>query len=428
MRGDNMQYIKKDLGSFNLHMIKTDKFKTMTMRVVFHSPIKKEEITKRNVLSDVLLQSTSKYSSKRNMIIEAENLYAADIYNNTQRIGNYIMTSFILQVLNDKYTEQGNFEKAVEFLNEILYHPDSKNNRFKEDKLSIVKKNCEDALSSIKEDPYDYTMIRLKEAYDKESPISYRLLGYKEDLDKINESNLYDYYTKMIENDFVDIYVVGDFIEEELLGIIKRNFKFRKIKKKRIPMEVEHKPVRKRRLIAKEKIEASQSKLGIVCPINKLKDYEKNYALVLGNIIYGGGVDSKLFKEVREKNSLCYTIFSSYSKLDQIMWLFAGIDKENFEKAVELSTNILENLKKGKFSEKDIKIAKEYYQASITSIEENPMNIIREYLTEEMTGLDPYKERLQIMNKVTKSEIIKAYKKIKMDTIFLLEGDIDEDN
>ena len=61
----------------------SEQFKTITMRIVFHSPIKKDEITKRNVLSDVLLQSTSKYSSKRSMIIEAEDLYAADIYNNT---------------------------------------------------------------------------------------------------------------------------------------------------------------------------------------------------------------------------------------------------------------------------------------------------------------------------------------------------------
>ena len=74
-----MQYIKKDLGSFNLHMIQTDKFKTITLRIVFHTPIKKEEITKRNVLSDILLQSSKKYPSKRDMIIESEELYAADI-------------------------------------------------------------------------------------------------------------------------------------------------------------------------------------------------------------------------------------------------------------------------------------------------------------------------------------------------------------
>ena len=101
-----MKYTKKDLASYNLHLINTDKFKTITMKVVFSSPIKKDEITMRNVLSDLLLQSSKNYESRRELTIKAEELYAADIYNNTQRIGNYILTSFNLQVLNDKYTEE----------------------------------------------------------------------------------------------------------------------------------------------------------------------------------------------------------------------------------------------------------------------------------------------------------------------------------
>ena len=423
-----MQYIKNDLGSFNLHMIKTNKFKTITMRVIFHSPIQKEEITKRNVLSDILLQSSKKYSSKRNMIIESENLYAADLYNNTQRLGNYMMTSFILQVLNDRYTEKGNFNKAVEFLSSIIFEPDVVNDSFQEEALSIVKKNCEDMISTVKEDPVDYAFIRLKEAYDKENPISYRMVGYKEDLDKIKGKNLYDYYKNMIENDFVDIFVVGDFEEDELLSLIKKNFKFRKIKKQKKSYEIENKPVRKRRLIAKEKVNATQSKMAIACPVGTLKPYEKNYPLVLGNIILGGGVDSKLFKEVREKNSLCYTIFSGYSKLDNMIYISAGIDRTNFDKTVDLTTKILEKMKKGRISDKDIKIAKEFYNTSITSIEESPMNLMREYIAEEIIKMEPYQERKQIMNKVTKKEIVRAMKKVNMDTIFLLEGEADENN
>ena len=110
----NMDYIKKDLGSYNLHMINTEKFKTITVKVVFHTPIIKQEITKRNVLADVLLQSSKKYNSKRDLIIAAEELYSVDIANNNQRLGNYILTSFNFQVLMDKYTEEGNLEKSIE--------------------------------------------------------------------------------------------------------------------------------------------------------------------------------------------------------------------------------------------------------------------------------------------------------------------------
>lgn len=418
-----MQYIKKDLGSYNLHIIKTSKYKTVTMKVIFHSPIVKEEITKRNVLSDILLQSTKNYSSKRDMIIESEELYAADIYNNTQRWGNYIMTSFTLQVLNDRYTEDGNLKKAIEFLHEVLFNPDVKNNKFNSDKLSLVKNNCKVALSSLKENPREYAITRLKEAYDKESPISYRMLGYEEDLEKISAENLYEYYKKVIENDFVDIFVVGNVNPDEILTIIKDNFKFRKIKKVRTPYEIPVKKPRSRRLLAKETTNNNQSKLSVACPLSKMTDYEKNYPLILANIIFGGYADSKLFKIAREKYSLCYTISSSLSKLDNLMLINAGIDRVNYNKTVEVSTKILEDLKKGKFTEKEIQTAKQLYGTAIDSIEENPNNLINEYLTEQIIGFENYKERQEIIKNVTKKEIVSVFKKIHMDTIFLLEGD-----
>ena len=167
-----MNYTKKDLGSYNLHLIQTDKFKTITIRVVFHTPIKKEEITKRNILSDILLQSTKNYKTRRKLNIKSEELYAADIMTNNYRVGNYIFTSFSLRTLNDKYTEENNLERSVEFFSDIIFNPDVKNNAFNEEKLDIVKSNAALQIASIKEDPNSYSYIRLCEAYDSNSPIS----------------------------------------------------------------------------------------------------------------------------------------------------------------------------------------------------------------------------------------------------------------
>ena len=423
-----MQYILKDQISYNLHMIKTNKFKTVMVRVVFSTPIVKEEITIRNVLSDILLQSTDKYSSKRNMIIETENLYSADIFNSSNRWGKYILTSFNLQVLSDKYSEEGNVEKAIKFLSEIIFNPDVVRERFREDKLALVKNNCEIVLDELKENYSEYAIVRLKEAYDKDSPVSYRLQGYKEDLDTINESNLYQYYLKMLNTNNVDIFVVGDFNAKDMLNTIKECFKFRKVKKTKPSYVLPIKSVRNRRLMAKEQVHNSQSKLGIMCPLSKMTDYEKNYPLVLANIILGGGPDSYLFKNIREKSSLCYSIYSSLNKLDNNIIITAGIDKNNYSKAVKDITNILNQLKKGQFTDKDINMAKEIYNTSISTIEESPNNLINEYLTEKIIGFESYKDRDTIMSKVTKREIVKAFRKIKMDTVFLLEGDKNEED
>ena len=111
-----MDYVVKEFGSFKLHMIKTDKFKTIAVKVVFRRPIEKDKITIRNVLSDLFMQSTDKYKTKRDLTIKAQDLYAAEVSTSNSRLGNYITTTFHLNCLNDKYTEKDNFKEAIKFL------------------------------------------------------------------------------------------------------------------------------------------------------------------------------------------------------------------------------------------------------------------------------------------------------------------------
>ena len=390
-----MNYTKKDLGSYNLHLIQTDKFKTITIRVVFHTPIKKEEITKRNILSDILLQSTKNYKTRRKLNIKSEELYAADIMTNNYRVGNYIFTSFSLRTLNDKYTEENNLDRSVEFFSDI---------------------------ASIKEDPNSYSYIRLCEAYDSNSPISYRMVGYIEDIEKIDTKNLYETYQEMIDKDYVDIFVVGNFENKEMLELIKKYIHFKKIKKRKTGYILEPKKTRKKILIGKEKSENTQSKLLIACPISNLTDHEKYYALTLGNIILGGCSDSKLFKEVREKNSLCYTISSRTNKLDNLLIISAGIDKKNYKKTLDLIKKNLSDMKKGRFTQDDINQAKEIYNTSKDETYESESRIINEYFLRDILSLPTLEERGNIINNVTKQEIVKVMKKINIDTVFLLEG------
>lgn len=423
-----MKYTRKDLGSYKLHLIKTDKFKSITVRLSFHRVIKKEEITIRNILSDMFMQSSKKYGSKRELTIKTQDLYAAGLKTTNSRFGNYINTDFYLTVLNDKYTEKGNFEASLEFLSEIVFNPDVEDCKFNTEKLDIVKSTCRSALNSIKEDAGNYSLIRMAELLGQDEPISYRMMGYLEDLDKINEKNLYEFYLDMIKNDFVDIFVIGDISENEVTNLIKKYFKFDVFKKIKLPFMVEEKKLRSKKKIVKEEIDNTQSKLAIACRVNGLSEYERNYPLTLFNIIFGGCSDSKLFKEVREENSLCYTIYSAPNKLDNILIIRAGIDRVNYEKTIALIEKDLKDMCAGKFDEHDISIAKEYFNTALEEIEDSQSKIINNYLMMELINTDDFDVKREKMNKVTKEEIVKVAKKVVIDTIFCLEGVKDEED
>lgn len=423
-----MKYTRKDFGSYKLHLINTDKFKTVMIRVSFRSPIKKEEITIRNILTNMLMHSSKKYNTKRALTIKAQDLYAADLQVSNTRLGNYINTDFYLSILNDKYTEDGNFKDSIEFLSEVIFNPDVCDNKFRDENFDIVKTTCRSALESIKENTSNYSLVKMFELFDDDSPCSYRMMGYLEDLKKINSKNLYEHYLEMIRSSLVDIFVIGQINEEEVLSLIKQNIKLDTIKKQRLPYLLEEKNMRGKVKTGKEQIVGSQSKLAIAFRVNGLSDYERNYPLSLFNVIFGGSSDSKLFKVVREENSLCYTIVSITNKLDNLILVRAGIDNESYDKCVCLIEKCLDDMKKGKFTLRDINMAKEYYNTALEELEESQYKIVNNYYMSELIGTDTIEVKREKMNKVTKEEIIKVAKKVTIDTIFLLEGVKNEGN
>ena len=159
-----------------------------------------------------------------------------------------------------------------------------------------------------------------------------------------------------------------------------------------------------------------------MCNISKLTKYERDYVLPIYNLLLGGGVDSKLFKNVREKHSLCYTISSFVRTLDNTVTIVAGIDNNNFNKCIDLIKKYVQEIKRGKFDTRDIKVAKEYLITSLDDIYEDSNSIISYYFSKDLLKLDEIDIRKEKINKVKKHEIIRLSKKIKIDTIFNLEG------
>ena len=186
------------------------------------------------------------------------------------------------------------------------------------------------------------------------------------------------------------------------------------------------KKVRFRPKTVKEKQKINQSKLVLGYKIDKMSDFELRYVLNVYSYILGGGPDSKLFKTVREENSLCYSISSVGQPLNSILTINAGIDKNNFKKTLLLIKKEVLNMKKGKFSDEDIIKAKITYINSLKELEDSPQSLLSLYAGIEYLKSDDIKERFNKINKVTHSDVIKLASKIHLDTIYLLEGEANE--
>jgi len=427
-----MKYKKISSYSYNLHIIKTNKFKTITIQVGFKRKLEKEEITYRNMIVNMLCESTSDYPSKRLMTIATENLY--DLYYRGMNYisGKYNVMNFAATFLNEEYTEKGMVDESIKFLADLIFKPNIEKNKntisFNNDNFEQSYNLLKDNIVSQKENPDLYSKTRMLEYMEPNSYLSYRSVGYLEDLEKIDSKKLYKYYESILNSDIIDIFVIGNVNERHIKKVIENNFSQVKTLKK--PSETHFINPKKARFVPKtvrETQKINQSKLVLGYKIDKMTSFELRYVLNVYSYILGGGPDSKLFKTVREKNSLCYYISSVAQPLNSIMTIKAGINKNDFKKAISLIKRETYNMKKGKFSDEDIIKAKITYINSLKELEDSQDSLISLYAGIEYLGSDTLEDRMKKINKVSREDVIKLASKIHLDTIYLLEGEDNEE-
>ncbi len=427
-----MKYKKTSTYSYNLHVIKTDKFKTVTVKINFKRKLIKEEITYRNMIINMLCESSSVYPSKRLMTIATEELYDLSYKGMNYISGKYNVMGFDITFLNEEYTEPGMLDKSIEFLSDLIFKPNIERTRkgiaFNKENFNYSYNLLKSSIMTQKENLDGYARIRMLENMEPNSYLSYRGTGYIEDLESIDNIKLYNYYESILNSDIIDIFVIGNVNESHIKKVIEKTFKNIKTFKK--PSESHFVRPKKKRLlpkVVKEVKNINQSKLVLGYKIDKMTDFELRYVLNVYSYILGGGPDSKLFKTVREKNSMCYYISSVGQPLNSILTINAGINKKDFKNAVNLIKKEVSDMKKGKFNNDDIIKAKVTYINSLKELEDNPESLLSLYAGIEYLNSDDIDKRLFKMNKVTKKDIIKLANKIHLDTVYILEeGDSHE--
>ena len=412
-----------NMGAYNLHLIKTNKFKTITIDVDFYREIKKEEITKRNLLKMILLDSSKKYKTEKELIIESEMLYDIKISSSISRIGNFSNLSFQTKFLNEKYTEEDMNKESIIFFLDLIFNPNIENDSFVN--IEKQKSKLKQMIFSIKDNKVKYSVLKLMEKM-KGKPYSYNTFGDIDDLEKITGKTLYEYYKRVLNEDQIDIFVLGDFDSTKVKEIFKEYFKINTFKKENKKLLVPELIPRKRVVRYREYDEVSQSQLIILCSLNNLTDYERKYVIKLYNEILGGTSNSLLFDTVREKNSYCYYINASVKAYDNILIINSGIEGKNIDKFIKLIKKTLSDISSGRLADDVLESAKMTIVSAIKSSFDNPIGVINTYFSKILVNSDDEKERIEKFSKITKKDIISVSKKVKMHTILTLENKEDE--
>ncbi len=420
-----MKYIKYDMNGYFLHTIETDKFKTININLNIKRETKKEELTIRDVLINTLIDSSKKFPTRREIEIETEELYGLGMNINLVNSGKCNIINVDETFLNNKYIDDDILENSISFLNEIIFNPNVIDGKFNEDSFKLAKRIVKNNIDSIKDNPGYYGKHCLIEKINPDNPLSF--LPNTKDLDKINSRNLYEYYLDVIENDEINIFVIGNIDSLKIKELFEKIFKISKRKTKKINHYILEHNIGDGDLY-KEKLPINQTKLLMGYNFEEITDFENKYVSGMLSYILGGSADSMLFKTVREKESLCYSINSRYNILSGIMIVDSGIDADNYELTKKLIMEQIEEIKKGNFAEKDLENGKKIYKNSALELFDSPSSIINMYISHEFINSDLYEEKIKNIDKVTKEDVINLATKLHLNKIVLIEGEENEED
>lgn len=422
-----MNYEKKEIKKgIDIHNISTNKYKTNLYAVFLATPINRENVTKNALMTAILRRGSQNLQSQDIISKKLEEMYGASFDCGIDKTGDNHIMKFYLEAISEEFLPEKEelAKKCIEILLDIIFNPLIENNGFKDEYVESEKNNLKQIIESKIDNKRTYSLERCVEEMFKDEPYGLYKYGYVEDLDKLTPQNLYEYYKELIKQCKIDIFVSGTMDNEKTNSIIEQNDIIKTLKE-REPVYVKsdennnHKEVEQEKVV-EEHMQVGQGNLVIGLKVNSNKENAK-YITSVYNAILGGGANSKLFQNVREKESLAYTAASNYRRQKNVIFIRCGIEIENYKKAIDTIKVQLEDIKRGNFTEEDLNNSKKLIVESIRGISSEQDTEITYYYGQELSNkLVSLEEYVKKIEKVTKKDVEEIANEIKIDTIYFL--------
>ena len=400
------------------------RFKQSCLSVQFVRPLQAKEAAMNALIPAVLLRGTESAPDLRAITLRLDDLYGASVGALVRRVGDLHTTGFYCNVINDSYTmEQDSLLTAmVEFVGQLLFQPVLEKGVFRKDFVESEKKNLISTLQTQLNNKRAYAGAKLMEIMCKDDPFGIPRLGRVEDAKKVTAKNLYRHYLTVMKESRIDLFYVGPQEANQVAEMLRPLFDLPERAYKPLPAQTPFRGGQGKDVT--ETMDVTQGKLamGFYSPItSRDPDFA---AMQVFNALFGGGMTSKLFMNIREKQSLCYDIGSSYYGSKGILTVSAGIDWEKEELVRNEIEAQWQACKNGDISPEELRSAKESLCSALEGTHDSPGAIEGYYASGALSGHfgDPQAYIAQVQA-VTAADCARVAKTLQRHSSFFLKGD-----
>lgn len=426
-----MGLITKEIAKgVNLRYLKTDKFKCGYMSVNFIAPLSDKTAAKNALIGQILVRGSKKYPNMAELNKALDYLYDSEISTRNMKRGEMQIFGLTASMLSEAYTLNGENlpDMVCEVLEDLLLNPITEKDAFSTAYTESEKSNLIDEINSKINNKTYYAKLRCIQEMCKNEAFGISETGTVEEVSACTPKSVYEQYKYALLSYPVEIFFVGNCDIES----ISRRFEKIFSKFDRSPIAIPKTEIIRSCVTPKwvnEDMEVKQGKLVLGFRSGVCLTDEDYYGMMLFNELFGGGVTSKLFMNVREKMSLCYYCSSAPDATKGLITVSSGIEVENRQVAEKAILEQLDALKKGDFTEDEYLSAKLGIINSYRELSDSARLLETWYLGRLLMGIVCSPEDVvAAIENVCREDAVKAANKVSLDTVYFLNGTLKGDN
>ena len=405
-----------------LHTLVTDKFKTTALVLNIQRPLTESQLTRTALLPHVLTRGTARYPSVREIQRQLDSMYGSYMHGDVYKLGERHIMQFRVEIPNGAYLpgKPQLLREAIAFLNDLLTDPVLEGGAFKPAYVELEKEALRSRVEGVFNNKMQYAFVRAIAAMCESEPFRLFSGGRVEDLAAITPAVLKAEHDDMLAHAPMDLFVVGDVDPAEVEAAVKDAFKLPE--RAIAPLAgntLVAAPVHPRRIEERVEVNQGQLVMGLRTPVTYASD--DHYAMLMYNGILGGFAHSKLFMNVRERESLAYSTRSRYDAHKGLLMIQAGIDVENYQRALEVIEAQLAAMVQGEISDAELASTQAMLLNTYREAYDSPGALVNLAFESLAAGRERSSEELvAAIPRVTKEDICRVAGQIRLDTVYFL--------
>lgn len=419
-----MSYTVNSLASgVDGYFIENSRFNTTLISFNFYLPLNRDTVAQNALLPFVLTTCSKDYPEFSDLNFKLSKLYGAELIAVSEKVGDFQLLKIGISVISDKYTLDNEelTSQAIELLLGLIFKPAVESGEFKANDVEREKRKAIEHILGELAEKRTYAKGRLIEEMYKNDPYGTSKCGTVEAVEKIDGKALYDTWENMLKTAYVRVNVISSELPAGLFDKVSNTFL--KIDRKDVTDFTRTVPTKVSLKVNRidEEMNVTQGKL-VMGFSSKLSGSDKDCAaLTVMADILGGGPYSKLFLNVREKQSLCYYCAVRAVKVKGLLTVDSGVCKENMEKTEQAIMQQLKAMQNGEISDLEFNSSMKAILDSFKTYNDS-QNLLDTWYSIKIADKKPItpEELSDIISKVKKEDITDAARGIKLHTVYRL--------